>query len=554
MCDNNKEYPTRLPTEDEIESEAERNKWLFGAVRMASVERMKFLAMAFLFTSIVFTYSFARELKDVFMLERQSVASIYGIKTFVMPLIVIMATMILQSLYTRFNNKTILFYSFTFFGIYFSIYGFLILPFRDYIEAGPFKDIDLFSDEQLSYKGADLIIVPLGIIFRWTSSMHFIMSETWGTIVLSVLFMSFAGDVCPMNQFQRFMPLFLLFGNVGLIFSAIITFLYSQLKESVSFVTGNRILIGVFGLFGFLCFACVIVLKWLDKNVLARPMYTVKVLKKRQKKEKVGFFEAMKVMSTSKFALAMCVMVISYNMMTNMTEVNQKSCINVCAKSENKDVGSHYLKMQCINQLITGIFVIIFILSPLQRLIETRGWLAMAIIPPIVGTIMTGMLTLMAFINTSTADKCKIPYISPIGKYLGIILPFISIGLEEKIGTIAVATYKILKYGPFDISKETIGRRIDGEYRPRLKGVYDGLCGKLGKSFGSLLSVIIFTILGKDSDVRETSLIYFFIGILFSAIWFISVFYLNYKFNESIEKNTTIDLDLIKVGGTSNEE
>lgn len=548
------EYCERLPTEDDIEAEAERNKWFFGSVRIANIEWRKFWLMAFLFTSIVFIYSLARELKDVFMMERQSVASIYGIKTFLMPIMVILVTMLLQSLYTRYNNKTILYYSFVFYGFYFLAYGFLFLTFRDYIEANVYTDIDFFSDDQLGYKGANILIVPLGIIFRWTSSLHFIMSETWGTIVLSVLFMSFAGDVCPLKQFQRFMPLFLMFGNMGLILSAIVTYGYSMLKNQSSYVIGNYLMILFFAIFGFLCFACVAVLRVLDKKVLSKPMYTVKKLKKRIKKEKVGFLEALKVMSTSKFALAMCMMVISYNMLTNMTEANQKSCISVNAKNNNMDVGSHYLSKQCLNQLITGTFVIIFILSPLQRLIETHGWLTMAIIPPILGTAMTAILTIMAFINTCAADKCKLPFIAPIGVFLSTYLPFITIGFEEIFATVAVATYKIIKYGPFDISKETIGRRIDGEYRPRLKGVYDGMCGKLGKSFGSLLSVVLFTFLGNDSDVREMSLIYLFVGVFFSVAWFISVFYLSRKYNESLEKNTTIDLDIIKLGGKENNQ
>ncbi|KAG0418273.1 ADP,ATP carrier protein 2, partial [Dictyocoela roeselum] len=416
---------------------------------------------------------------------------------------------------------------------------------RDYIEAGTYTVLDLFSDDQFAYKGGNVLMVPLGIIFRWTSSLHFIMAEIWGSIVFSVLFMSFAADVCPVGQFSRFIPVFILCSNVGLIISSFIIKGYSQAKISWSYAAGNMLIMGFFVFFGILCLTSFALMSWLDRSVLSKPLYLVhKVQKKRKKKKKVSFSEGIQVITSSKFALSMCFMVLSYNMMVNMTEANQKSCINVFAKKENKDIGSHFLGLQFYNQLITGVIVICFLLSPLQRMIENYGWLSMAILPPIIATAATGLLLIMAFINTSADGRCSVPYLGAVGSLMKKILPFVSIGIEQYLATISVMLYKAMKYGPFDISKETIGRRIDSEYRPRIKGVYDGLCGKFGKSMASLLSFIIFTCLGSDSDVREAAPIYFAIVAVLSISWIFSVVYLNKKYNESVQNNTTIDLDL----------
>lgn len=547
------QYIGRLPTEEEVEKAAEKNKVLFGSIRIAPIEHKKLWPMTFIFTSILLVYSLAREFKDVFTMDRQSVASIYAIKTFIMPIVAVLATMLVQSLLTRFSNKTILHYTLFFYGVYFILYGAFLFPFRDYIEAGIYTVLDLFSDDQFSYKGGNILIVPLGIIFRWTSSLHFIMAEIWGSIVFSVLFMSFAADVCPVGQFSRFMPIFIIFSNIGLIFSACVILGYSHAKYNWSYSTGNWLVIGIFVFFGILCLASYFTMSWLDRVVLSRPLYIVKSVQKKQKKQKVSFSEGLKVVTTSKFALCMCMLVLSYNMMVNMTEANQKSCISVCARKDNKDIGSHFLGLQFYNQLITGVMVICFLLSPLQRMIQNYGWMSMAIIPPIFATISTGMVLLTAFINTSVEGRCRIPYLGTLGNFLKTIFPFSTIWLEQYIATISVTLYKVVKYGPFDISKETIGRRIDSEYRPRIKGVYDGLCGKFGKSLGSLLSFIIFTYLGTDSDVREASPIYILIATVLSAGWIMAVIYLNKKYNDSLEKNTTIDLDLAtdtaKVGG-----
>ncbi|KAG0439759.1 ADP,ATP carrier protein 1 [Dictyocoela muelleri] len=539
------QFSERLPTEEEVERIAEENKKLFGAIRIAPIEKKKLWAMTFIFTSIILIYSIAREFKDVFTMDRQSVATIYAIKTFIMPIVAIIATMAVQSLLTRFSNKKILHYTLFAYGIYFIIYGAILFPFRDYIEMGQLKLLDLFSDDQFGYKGGNILIVPLGIIFRWTSSLHFIMSEIWGSIVFSVMFMSFAADVCPVGQFSRFMPIFIIFSNLGLILSAFLILGYSHAKLNWSYHAGNWLIIGIFIFFGILCLTSYFVMSWLDKAILSKPLYIVKNVQKKKKKQKVSFSEGIKVITTSKFALAMCLLVLSYNMMVNMTEANQKSCINVYAKNKNKDIGSHFLGLQFYNQLITGVLVICFLLSPLQRMIQNYGWLSMAIIPPVFASVATGVLLIMAFINTSADGNCSIPYLGYIGESLKWAFPFITIDLEQYLATITVTLYKVMKYGPFDISKETIGRRIDGEYRPRLKGVYDGLCGKFGKSLGSLLSFIIFTCLGRDSDVRQASPIYLLITTVLSVGWFLSVFYLNSKYAESVEKNTTVDLDII---------
>ncbi|KAG0440359.1 ADP,ATP carrier protein 2 [Dictyocoela muelleri] len=546
MQNENLNSDLRLPTEEEVERMAEENKKLFGAVRIAPIERKKFWAMTYIFSSIILIFSIAREFKDVFTMDRQSVAAIYAMKTFVMPIVAVIATMILQSLLTKYSNKTILHYTLLCFGIYFLAYGLVFFPFRDYIEAGTFTVIDLLSDNQFEYKGGNILVVPLGIIFRWTSSLHFIMAEIWGSIVFSVMFLSFAADVCPVGQFSRFIPVFIMFSNLGLILSSFIILGYSRAKVSWSYTAGNHLITGFFVFFGILCLSSFFVMSWLDKNVLSKPLYIVKgTQKKKQKKQKVSFSEGIKVITTSKFALSMCLLVLSYNMMVNMTEANQKSCINVCAKKENRDIGSHFLGLQFYNQLITGVLVICFLLSPLQRMIQNYGWLSMAIIPPVFASVATGLLLIMAFINTSADGNCSIPYIGVFGKFLKTIFPFITIGLEQYLATISVTLYKVMKYGPFDISKETIGRRIDGEYRPRIKGVYDGLCGKFGKSLGSLLSFIIFTYLGNDSDVRQASPIYFLIVTILSISWFSSVIYLNKKYNESVKNNKPVDLDML---------
>lgn len=539
--DGETQFEGRLPTEDEIERIAEERKWLFGAVRLAPVEIPKFTFMAIISWSIIYIYSLLRAFKDAFTLDRQDVSCIYYMKTFLIPIVVIIANLILQKLYTKYTNKTILKNIFLFFGVYFLIYGFLILPFRDYIEAGTYFYLDIYSDGQMSYKSLEYLSAPCGIFFRWTSSLHFIMSEVWGAIVLSVLYMSFANDICPIRQFTRFIPLLLIIGNTGLFASALTVFSYFKLKGIVSYNVGNYIISLFFSIFAGISVLCYYLMSYLEKNILSRPLYIVQDTTKKTKK-KVGFVDGLKTAFTSKVAIGMCTLVAAYNIMTNLTEVNNKSCIKKSAKINNSDIEAHVLSRQVVEQSAVSLSVIILLISPFQRLIQYSGWFTMAIIPPIYAVVFSSILMILASGNASEEYTGVIPSLGAIFKKL---MPFLSIRVEEWLGLLIVAGYKIMKYGPFDLSKETIGRRIDNEYRPRFKGIYDGIFGKIGKSVGSLITIILGSVFDCSKDLREVALIYWAIMLVLSVGWFISVFYLSRKYDESVKNNTAIDIDLI---------
>ncbi|CAN0433155.1 unnamed protein product, partial [Hapterophycus canaliculatus] len=57
------------------------------------------------------------------------------------------------------------------------------------------------------------------IVRNWTFSVFYLMSELWGSVVVSVLFWGFANDIVSVSEAKRFYPLFGLGANVALVFS-----------------------------------------------------------------------------------------------------------------------------------------------------------------------------------------------------------------------------------------------------------------------------------------------------------------------------------------------
>ncbi|KAG0417763.1 ADP,ATP carrier protein 1, partial [Dictyocoela roeselum] len=263
---------------------------------------------------------------------------------------------------------------------------------------------------------------------------------------------------------------------------------------------------------------------------------------KKHKKEEHGIIGSFKIISKSKFATAMCLLVLPYNIIVIMVEALQKASMKAHASEKNADIVTHVLSIQCINQLLTALILMSLLLSPFQRMIERYGWLSMGIIPPIFSLISVLTLCMVSFMNTCVKDKCSISFLIPIGAHLHTIFPFLTVEKEQWLATTALIIFKVLKYGPFDITKDTIGRRIDDEHRDRLRGVYDGICGNLGKSLGSVLTVIISYFLDSSGDIREASPIYLIIAIGMVVCWVVNVVYLNRKYHDAIARNSSIDL------------
>lgn len=535
-----------LLTEDEVERQAVERAGRLGIFRVARVEDGKFWLMGMMFFCIAYIYSVMRELKDSFIIKRQLPASISFLKLIYVPPVSIVASTIVQKLLTISSNKRILSWSVIMFGIYFLLYGIVILPYQDYIEPSNFNATDDFSDSKMVYKGLESVSAIVLTLNCWTSTLHFVASEVWGTMVLSLLFMSFSNDVCPFRQFIRFMPLFYVLSNIALMLSSITMFGYQHLNAQVSFVIKQWMLRVAFIAIAMFCFLIAFLQLMLEKKVLCRVLYTIEgERKKKAKKEKPSFSEGINLMFKSKLVLAICGIVLAYNIGTNMVESSYKSCLKIVSLAKKNDTGNHVLFRSSIIQFVTGFLVIILLLSPFSRIIQSRGWRLVGMIPPAVATLGFFAVFSLAMFNTGLEKKNLFFINALFSRDLDKNTRNKFLGLEEYVCIAAVSCFKICKYAAFDIAKETISMKIDKKYRARFKGIYDGICGKLGKAGGALLLVVSNQII-NTTDIRRASLIYLAISLMISGIWFILVEYLANKYEESVRKNKNIDIDLFK--------
>ncbi|ELQ74209.1 ATP:ADP Antiporter (AAA) Family [Trachipleistophora hominis] len=543
---NDLAHEIRTLTENEVEQQAVRRAGRFGIYRVSKVEDSKFWLMGGMFFCIAYIYSVIRELKDSFIIKRQLPASISFLKLIYVPPVSIAASALVQKCLIFSSNKRILSYVVACFGVYFLVYGVVVLPLQDTIESSNFNATDDFSDSKMAYKGLESVSAIVLTLNCWTSTLHFVASEVWGTMVLSLLFMSFSNDVCPFRQFIRFMPLFYVLSNVALMGSSITMLGYQHYNKLVDYSTKQMMLRIAFVIIAIFCLAILAFQIILERKILGRVLYTIEgEEQKRTKKVKLSFTEGIRLMFKSKLVLAICGIVLAYNIGTNMIESCYKSSLKIVSMATKQDTGNHVLLKSSIIQFITGLVVILLLISPFSRFIESRGWKIVGIIPPLIATAgFVGVFTLALF-NTGR-DGENIP---PINMMLKSEVSDDTrrkfLQFEETVCLLAVACFKICKYAAFDIAKETLSMKIDKRYRARFKGIYDGVCGKLGKAGGALL-LLVSNQLINTTDIRRSSFFYLMISLVIVSIWFYLINYLAGKYEESVKLRKNVDIDLFK--------
>lgn len=542
--ENRNGHGSNLPTETEIEAEAKRvGRITFNIYNIAPIEKWKFIIMALQFFLISYIYAILRELKDAFTLKRQLPASIQVMKLFFVPVVSIIASGTIATLLNYYSNRRILMGALMAYAIYFVFYGVVILPLQETIEVSIHFVGDLFSDSKMVFRQIESFAAIMVTFTCWTSTLHFVMSEIWGSAVLCLLFMSFANDVCPFKQFIRFIPLFYISSNVALIFSFGTIKVFEYCDGFLSYQAKEWFLSGMFLFLGAIA-AFIFLLGLIFKNkALDAPLFVVESEKKK-KKTKVPFMEGVKLMFRSRLVLAICFMTLSYNVGTNMVETNYKTALQTFSKKSNFSTAqiAGFLAYQ---QVIVGSVVAILLCTPFARLIQICGWTTMGMVSPISASIGFFAVFSFAAFNTSLDGK-NFSILNAMASSHTFKPEFLTSLLfyEVVLGLITASCFKITKYAAFDIAKETLSMKINKKYRARFKGIYDGVCGKFGKAGGSLLSWICNAI-KNSNDIRDSSAIYLILSLFIIIIWISVVLYLGRLYRDSVKNECDIDIDLI---------
>lgn len=496
------------------ETKQEFGKWRAFFWPVHAYELKKLLPMFLMFFCISFNYTILRDTKDTLIVTSSGAETIPFLKVWgVVPAAVIF--MIIYSKLSNILSKERLFYATIVpFLVFFAVFAYFLYPNREALH--PNATADYLQS-----------FLPMGLggfiaCFRnWTYSLFYILSELWGSVVLSLLFWGFANDITRVTEAKRFYSLFGLGANLALLFSGPAIVYVSNIRETLP-VDVDAWQVSLNYLMTMVIVAGLLVIGvywWINRNVLTDTRFYDPTEEKKTKKSKtkMGVLESFAFLLKSKYILCLAILVIAYGISINLVEVTWKNQLKLQYPNAN-DYSTFMGKFSFFTGAVT-IFMMLFVGG---NLIRKKGWGFAAMVTPIV------------LFLTGTGFFAFVLFRDSLGGFISM-LGTTPLMLAVLFGAAQNIMSKSSKYSLFDPTKEMAYIPLDQESKVKGKAAIDVVGARLGKSGGSFVQQALLVGFHTISAITP-----YVAGILLVIIvaWMISVKALNKQFVELTSEKT----------------
>lgn len=456
------------------EQKKEFGKWRSFLWPIHSYELKKILPMFLMFFFILFNYTVLRDTKDSLVIPASGAETVLFLKFWG----VVPSAILFMLIYSKLSNvlsKEKLFYTtLAPFIVFFASFALFIYPNREALH--PHAAADYLET-----------ILPVGLhglvsCFRnWTYSIFYILSELWGSAVLSLMFWGFANDITRVTEAKRFYSLFGLGGNLALLCSGPLIYYFSKVRGVVAEGVDpwGYTLNCLMAMVVLAAFALIGVYWWMQRYVLTDPRFFDPNEEKKMKKSKpkMSLLDSFKYILSSKYMLCLAVLVVAYGMSINLIEVTFKDQLRKLYPHSND-----YSAFMGLFSTVTGAATIFMMLFVGSNVIRKFGWGFAAMITPVV-LLLTGA----GFFGFILFQDSLAGVISAIG-----VTPLF---LAVMFGAAQNIMSKSSKYSLFDPTKEMAYIPLDQEQKVKGKAAVDVVAARLGKSGGALVQqglVVLF--------------------------------------------------------------
>ncbi len=483
-------------------------------------ELKKFLPMGLMMFCILFIYTLLRDTKDAIIVNApgsgaESLSFIKGIG-------VTFCAILFMVLYTKaaniFRREGLFYITVLPFLIFFVCFAFLIYPNKDLVHMS-LETIENYQEQFPNFKW----IIPL--VGNWTYSLFYILSELWGSAILSLLFWQFANAITPVKEAKRFYGMFGFLGNFGLLLSGPLLIYLSKATTGLGLSRAEAWGLSLKYLMGSVLIAGIVLLitfYWINRNVLTdKRYYDPEAMGegKKPKKPKLSLMDSFRYILSSPYLGLIAMLVLCYGVSVNLFEGVWKGQIKIAFPNEND-----YNAVMGTLSTVTGIVTILLMLVG-SNILRRVTWRTAALITPVVMIIGTLIFFVVILYNNS-----QIPEGMKIVEALkqGIIekkLVFFVVG----VGLVVNAFAKGVKYSLFDPTKEMAYIPLEPELKVKGKAAVDVIGGRGGKSGGAYIQMGLLTwFTGSALYQLVPILAPVTVGVVF--LWLLSVFGLSKKF------------------------
>ncbi len=429
----------------------------------------------------------------------------------------ILLTWTLSRLMRIFSLRSIFSMTMLFFLTFFIVFAFWIYPHREAIHT--------LLENKL---GVLFGLTRFKVIFtHWPDMVFYIMSELWKVALLSVIFWGFLNQKLSLEQAKRFYPPLLLGSSIGTILAGPITVFCTSLftwnhfalstqrwQHSLYLLTAFLILCGVLTLLSF---------RSLFKRLQKKPSTTEPVDSSEPKKEPfskrlLSLSSSLRFLMKSPYLSALLLIVIAEYVCYALGEL-----IFLETLKSRYNSPSEYCQYMGSLSFWMGILTAFSALFLTPYLLQSYRWSRTVLVTPI----------LMVAI---TFSFFFIIYLGKVGIFVGAS----PITFAVILGSVHFCIGRAAKYTLFDAIKELAFIPLSQEAQMKGKLIIDGIGSRMGRGTSSLLSIVLFLIMGGPG---ESAIFAGILAITFAVISIPAARFIGFELEKSSPNSAPVKLD-----------
>lgn len=484
-------------------------KWRSFFWPVHSNELKVFIPMLVIFFLITFNYNLLRITKDALIVTAKSSGAdaIPFLKTWAVLPMAFLMTYLFTRLSNKFKFENVFYTMMGIFLGFYALFAFVLYPIHEYLHPHALAD-RLENSLTIGCHGF------VAILRNWTFTAFYVMSELWSTAIMTVLFWGFANQITSVDAARRFYVILAIGGNASNIFSGTLSTLISNwgVYLGSADVWGTSVkIISLFVLAAGI--ATLIIFRWLNRNILSSlPSTSTSFHYKTEKPEvMMGLRKNFSYLLKSPYLLCIAIIVLTYNIAINLTEVVWKDQLHILCPNPN-DYQAHMGKVSI------GIGIMATLMALFSGYILRRfNWTVGALISPMI-ILITGsaFFSFLIFKDSGLSVIATLLGTTPLA--LGILC-----------GSAQNCLSRASKYTLFDTTKELAFIPLSQESKLKGKAAIDGIGSRLGKSGSAVIYFLLLAPLGTVSASVPYVAVILLVVVL---AWILAVKALGKQFNQ----------------------
>ncbi len=440
-----------------------------------------FVPLALLFFLLAFVYNLLRPLKmTLVVVGSQAGAEVIPfLKLWGVLPTAFFFTFLFTQLAKRLSRENT-FYAFTaIFLAFFLCFLFFLFPYRQELAL---ERLPALLSTLLPSGAAGFI----SMIRYWHLSLFYLLTEIWSPIMMSVLFWGFANEVSTVSQAAKLYALINVAGNLSAVVAGKIGLVCSEMNQFPAYCFGadewEQMIFLIVGIGILTCLAIMAIFRFLCHSAVfaEKPSFENSLASGREAKSKRPSFtlrESFREVSKSRYLLCICTIVVSYNLVFNLTDVLWTDQLKLHFTDSSRAFNAYLSKVT----MVKGFMATILGLFMTHLMIKRMGWRFAALFTPVC-ILATSLIFFPLVIFQQDSFLGDVVY-----DLWGTSL----LSFSVLIGGLQNSLTRAAKYSVYDTTKEMTFIPLSVPMQRKAKAVIDGIASRLGKSGGSLIYQIL---------------------------------------------------------------